>query len=74
FSRIPPIKVNANSKKSAFDQSAGVSAVCAKVSSYRFTTKKYSHESNFCCPKPDWACCPVRSVSVWFKNVTVGKA
>ncbi|MEQ1546133.1 hypothetical protein, partial [Methyloglobulus sp.] len=32
FSRIPPIKVNANSKKSAFDQSAGVSAVCAKVS------------------------------------------
>ncbi|MEQ1545480.1 hypothetical protein, partial [Methyloglobulus sp.] len=33
FSRIPPIKVNANSKKSAFDQSAGVSAVCAKVSS-----------------------------------------
>ncbi|MEQ1546220.1 DUF2599 domain-containing protein, partial [Methyloglobulus sp.] len=34
FSRIPPIKVNANSKKSAFDQSAGVSAVCAKVSLY----------------------------------------
>ncbi|MEQ1546896.1 hypothetical protein, partial [Methyloglobulus sp.] len=34
FSRIPPIKVNANSKKSAFDQSAGVSAVCAKVSPY----------------------------------------
>jgi hypothetical protein len=32
FSRIPPIKVNANSKKSAFNQSAGVSAVRAKVS------------------------------------------
>jgi hypothetical protein len=32
FRRIPPIKVNANSKKSAFSHSAAVSAVRAKVS------------------------------------------
>jgi hypothetical protein len=34
FSRVLPVKADGYSKKSAFDNSAGVSAVCAKVSLY----------------------------------------